>query len=231
MKRLILTVALAACALCGRAQEPAGPQSEWLPAFTAVVVEGPVDVRLIRVPETEAPKVEYDTKGSYTTKFRAEVRERVLYIRERADSRRPSRTEVTLRYNGIDRVEASEASLRFADTIDIELFDLRLQNGARMEAAVDIQDLKADLSGASEATLRGDIRYLTLTIAGGRFDATEAYCMAASVVAQSKAQVLLDVDDRLEGSVATNASIRYKRQPALLRTATRFMAGAIAEIE
>lgn len=48
-----------------------GERSEWLPSFTAVEVAAPVDIRFVQVPDTEAPRIIYDTKGSYTTRFRA----------------------------------------------------------------------------------------------------------------------------------------------------------------
>ena len=92
MKKMILTaVMLAAAALC-RAQQPAetGERREWLTSFTAVEVSAPLDIRFVPVPDTEAPKIVYDTKGSYTTRFRAEVRDKVLRISERA-RRAPSR--------------------------------------------------------------------------------------------------------------------------------------------
>lgn len=82
MKKMILTaVMLAAAALC-RAQQPAetGERREWLTSFTAVEVSAPLDVKFVQVPDTEAPKIVYDTKGSYTTKFRAEVKDKVLRI-------------------------------------------------------------------------------------------------------------------------------------------------------
>ena len=98
MKKMILTaVMLAAAALC-RAQQPAetGERREWLTSFTAVEVSAPLDVKFVQVPDTEAPKIVYDTKGSYTTKFRAEVKDKVLRITERSDARRPDRTSARL---------------------------------------------------------------------------------------------------------------------------------------
>ena len=84
-----------------------GERSEWLPSFTAVEVAAPVDIRFVQVPDTEAPRIIYDTKGSYTTRFRAEVRDRVLRITERRDARRPERTTVTVCYNTLERISVS----------------------------------------------------------------------------------------------------------------------------
>ena len=110
MKKMILTaVMLAAAALC-RAQQPAetGERREWLTSFTAVEVSAPLDVKFVQVPDTEAPKIVYDTKGSYTTKFRAEVKDKVLRITERSDARRPDRTSVTVYYNSLERIAIAD---------------------------------------------------------------------------------------------------------------------------
>ena len=118
MKKMILTaVMLAAAALC-RAQQPAetGERREWLTSFTAVEVSAPLDVKFVQVPDTEAPKIVYDTKGSYTTKFRAEVKDKVLRITERSDARRPDRTSVTVYYNSLERVEMCIRD-RFRDAV------------------------------------------------------------------------------------------------------------------
>ena len=119
MKKMILTaVMLAAAALC-RAQQPAetGERREWLTSFTAVEVSAPLDIRFVPVPDTEAPKIVYDTKGSYTTRFRAEVRDKVLRISERADARRPDRTSVTVYYNSLERIAIADAVATFDSTL------------------------------------------------------------------------------------------------------------------
>lgn len=53
-------------------------------------MSAPLDVKFVQVPDTEAPKIVYDTKGSYTTKFRAEVKDKVLRITERSDAAGPT---------------------------------------------------------------------------------------------------------------------------------------------
>ena len=112
-------------ALC-RAQQPAetGERREWLTSFTAVEVSAPLDVKFVQVPDTEAPKIVYDTKGSYTTKFRAEVKDKTLRISEKYDSRRPDRTQVTVYYNTLQSVSLSGAAAVFEGTVDAVLLDL-----------------------------------------------------------------------------------------------------------
>ena len=100
MKKLILSVAAALLTLGGlRAQEqdPATGVSEWLTSYSALVVDAPLDIRLVQIPASEAPKIVYDTKGS-DTKFRFTVKDRVLKITERPSSQRVGRSQVTLYY-------------------------------------------------------------------------------------------------------------------------------------
>ncbi len=157
MKKMILTaMMLAAAALC-RAQQPAetGERREWLTSFTAVEVSAPLDVKFVQVPDTEAPKIVYDTKGSYTTKFRAEVKDKVLRITERSDARRPDRTSVTVYYNSLERVAIADAVATFDSTLVATVLDLTVGGMAQVTARMDVKDLKMELTGKSTATLTG----------------------------------------------------------------------------
>lgn len=126
MKKLILSVAAALLTLGGlRAQEqdPATGVSEWLTSYSALVVDAPLDIRLVQIPASEAPKIVYDTKGS-DTKFRFTVKDRVLKITERPSSQRVGRSQVTLYYSELEQLTVYDASVTFADTLRRKLFDL-----------------------------------------------------------------------------------------------------------
>ena len=181
MKKMILTaVMLAAAALC-RAQQPAetGERREWLTSFTAVEVSAPLDVKFVQVPDTEAPKIVYDTKGSYTTKFRAEVKDKVLRITERSDARRPDRTSVTVYYNSLERVAIADAVATFDSTLVATVLDLTVGGMAQVTARMDVKDLKMELTGKSTATLTGAVRYLSLFVSTGKLEAAGLEVMAA----------------------------------------------------
>lgn len=233
MKKLILSVVMLAAAVAARAQQttPAGQQSEWLPTFNAVVATGSFDVVLVKVPDTEAPRIIYDTKGSYTTKFRAEVKDKVLQIREKSDSRRPERTEVTVHYNDIRQLTATDAAVTFADTVRQSMLDLTLGGYATLTAVMDVADLEMIASGHCKATLSGRARYLTLSASSSAIDAASLETMSARINAQSNATVGVTVTDRLEGRTSTNGSIRYKGTPGIIRNAMKFMAGDIEPLE
>ena len=233
MKKMILTAVMLAAAVLCRAQQPAeaGERREWLTSFTAVEVSAPLDVRFVQVPDTEAPKIVYDTKGSYTTKFRAEVKDKTLRISEKPDSRRPDRTEVTVYYNTLQSVSLSGAAAVFEGTVDAVQLDLTLGRKASLTAAFDVKDLRMELTGGSSATLTGKASYLTLFASTGRVAASGLEVMSAEVNAQSKADVSLWITDRFIGKTTTNARITYKGQPAVVRGGAKFMGGEISHVE
>jgi len=233
MKKMILTaVMLAAAALC-RAQQPAetGERREWLTSFTAVEVSAPLDVKFVQVPDTEAPKIVYDTKGSYTTKFRAEVKDKTLRISERPDSRRPERTEVTVYYNALRAVSLSGAAATFVGTLDAAVLDVTVNRKASLTAKLDVKDLKMEQTGYSTANLSGSVRYLTLYVSTGKVAASDLEVMSAEVNAQSKAEVSLWITDRFVGKTTTNARISYKGDPKIVRGGAKFMGGEINRVE
>ena len=204
MKKMILTaVMLAAAALC-RAQQPAetGERREWLTSFTAVEVSAPLDVKFVQVPDTEAPKIVYDTKGSYTTKFRAEVKDKVLRITERSDARRP-------------------------DTV----LDLTVGGMAQVTARMDVKDLKMELTGKSTATLTGAVRYLSLFVSTGKLEAAGLEVMAAEANVTSSGVAALWVTDRFQGKTSTGGKITYKGAPPIVRSGAKFMGGDITRVE
>lgn len=234
MKKLFFSIVMIAAALGARAQQTApaaAEKSEWLPAFTRIEASGAFDVVFERVPDSEAPKIVYDTKGSYTTKFRAEVKDRVLHIRERIDSRRPERTQVRVCYNTLSSFALTDAKASLADTLRQSLLDVALSGGASLEGALEVQDLDMSVSDKASALLGGSARYLTLQASGGQVNAAELETMSARVSAQSNAEVRVWVTDRLEARTSTGAVLRYRGEPAIVRTALKFMDGEIKPLE
>lgn len=234
MKKLFFSIVMIAAALGARAQQTApaaAEKSEWLPAFTRIEASGAFDVVFERVPDSEAPKIVYDTKGSYTTKFRAEVKDRVLHIRERIDSRRPERTQVRVCYNTLSSFALTDAKASLADTLRQSLLDVALSGSASLEGALEVQDLDMSVSDKASALLGGSARYLTLQASGGQVNAAELETMSARVSAQSNAEVRVWVTDRLEARTSTGAVLRYRGEPAIVRTALKFMGREIKPLE
>ncbi len=231
MKKLILSIIMLAAAVSLRAQDSAAETSEWLPSFDAIVLEGAFDITLVAVPESEAPKVTYDTKGSTTTKFRAEVKERVLTIRERIDSRRVERTSVTLHYHKAELLSISDAVVTIEGVMEQKMLDLVVSGVARLNGKIEVRDLDANITGHSKVALSGEADYLTLYISTASFDGLELETISARVNSQGGSQTKLWVTDRLEARISTNGTVHYKGAPELLRIDRKFLSGEVKAIE
>lgn len=226
----LICAAVAAAGLTGAADAQPASKGEWLQSFTAVEVSAPVDIRFVRVPETEAPRIEYDTKGSYTTKFRAEVKDKVLRIAEKADARRPERTTVVVYYNELQSLSLIDAAAVLDGTFSAVLLDLNLAGKAALEGTLDVKDLRMDLSGHSTATLSGAVRYLSLVLSTGTFAGRRLETMSASVNASNSGSAVLWVTDRLEARTSTGGQITFYGNPSVLRGASKFLGGAIKQV-
>lgn len=87
---------------------------EWLPSFNGVIVEGLFRIRFERVPMDQAPKIVFNTKGVYDSRFTAEVnKNKMLVISERIGTRERSETEVTVYYNNLKEIRISGANATF----------------------------------------------------------------------------------------------------------------------
>ena len=191
----------------------------------------PLDIRFVRVPDTEAPKIIYDTKGSTSTRFRFEVRDRVLTITERPDSRRTERTQVTVCYNTLERIAVADAVAKFDSTLRATVLDLTIGGEARVEAQLAVKDLNLNQTGRSRATLSGEARYLTLYLSTGSLDARALETMSTEANVTSSGTATLWVTDRFEGKTSTGGKITYRGTPTVVRGGTKFMGGDITRVE
>ncbi|MEG1700289.1 MAG: DUF2807 domain-containing protein [Alistipes sp.] len=234
MKKIILSAVMLAVATFGYAQSEqtpvAGERNEWLPSFSSVDVRASLDITFILVPDTQAPKIVYDTKGSYTTKFKAEVKDKVLHITERADARRPERTSVTLYCNAVQKIAIADAVATFDGVINATMLDLTIGGQATVKAALDVKDLRMELTGRSSATLSGTARYLSLYVSTGKVDASALEVMSAQVNALSSGVASLWITDRFEGTTSTKGKINYKGSPLIVRGEPKFMGGEITHL-
>lgn len=74
-------------------------------------MDAPVRLKLIKIDDSAAPYIVYDTKGFYTSKFEAKVEDSVLKIRERTDLKRESVTEVEVYFNTLSEITIAKAGV------------------------------------------------------------------------------------------------------------------------
>lgn len=211
--------------------EGPGDNRVWLTAFTAVEVSAALDLRLVCLPAAEIPRIVYNTHGSTTTRFRAEVYDGVLTITERRDARRVERTTVTLYYNTLTRLEVTDASVTLDTPLSATLFDLAADGAARITAPLEVGDLRLELRGKSHTTLTGRARYLTAYVSGAELDASGLETMSSQANVTGSGRASLWATDRLEGKTSAGGSITYKGTPTIVRGAMKFMGGEIVRLE
>lgn len=231
MKRLILGALLLFVGVGASAQQSEQGHSEWLTEFAEISLDGPFRLTIEQVPESEAPRIVYDTKGSYTSRFRAEVRDGVLVVAERTESRRHTVTEVTVQCHALRRIRVTDATLVTVDTLQSQMLDLVIGGQASVEAAFDVTDLQTELSGRSRAVLRGQTRYLTLKASTGSVDAAGLGAMAVRAEASNGAVVSVRSSERLETKTSTNARISYAGNPSLVRGGAGFTGGEVSQVQ
>ncbi len=230
MKKVILALVALIAATAAFAQEST-ERNEWLPSFESVELKTDAVVRMICVPDSEAPKIVYDTKGSYTTKFTVAVTDKVLRITEKIDSRRPERTTITVYYNTLKSLAVSDASVTFEGVFKAGMLDLTVGGRATLTAEMDVQDLQMELTGSSAATLSGKVRYFTLYATTSRLEAANMEVMSAGINAQNKADVMVNITERLEVSTSTGGMVHYKGKPAIIRSTRKMFAGEVKAFE
>ena len=186
MKRWILSLALLTLGFTASAQNDlidrgelapeiaaaSGEKMEWLPSFNGVIVEGLFRIRFERVPMDQAPKIVFNTKGVYDSRFTAEVnKNKMLVISERIGTRERSETEVTVYYNNLKEIRISGANATFGEPIDFPQARCWFSNGAVVSAALDVKDLQMDVTGKSVVVLTGKVRYWDLNVSTAQVDA------------------------------------------------------------
>lgn len=231
MKKLILSVVLLLSGLGAASAQNEQGHSEWLTEFTELSLDGPFQLTLVQVAESEAPRIVYDTKGSYTSRFRAEVSDGVLVISERTENRRNTVTEVTVHCHALRRIRVTDATLKVIDTLRGTMLDLEVGGMASVDAALKVTDLQTELSGRSRAVLKGETRYMTLKASTGAVDASALRAMAVRAEASNGAVVSVRADERIEAKTSTNARIRYGGNPALVRGGAGFTGGEVAHVQ
>lgn len=237
MKRLLLTISLLISVVIATAQEGAtttittptsNPVKQWTASFTAIDVDAPVRLKLIKIDDSAAPYIVYDTKGFYTSKFEAEVEDSVLKIRERTDLKRESVTEVEVYFNTLSEITIAKAGVIVDGVLTSPLLDITLSNGTTFSADIDVLDLMISVTGKSYVTLTGEALYQSADISTAEYNASALKTMSTMVSSSHNAVTKVDATQRLQAKTATGGKVYYKSLPEILRREIPVFGGEIA---
>lgn len=234
MKKFLLIAITSALSVCAQAQsvgtEDKSGERIWTSEFKSVDINAPVKVIFKRINDNDAPYATYDAHGRESSAFTAEVdKHGVLKIREKSDGKRTSITEVEVGYHDLEDIRIARADVLFRDTLDRATADIAVSDGAHIRAAVDMADLKICIANKCIVELSGDVRYLTADVSSSTLDASALRCMSCRIAASHKAEVDIDVDERVEAEVSYGAKIRYSGSPSIVRTNSSVFGGKIID--
>lgn len=237
MKRYILAIFLMLCATVSYAQSAESvqpvvesrPIKEYLSSFSAIDVDAPIKLSLIKIGADEAPYIIYDTKGVYTSKFEAVVdrKSNTLKISERNDPKRESITEVKVYFSELTDISISKASTVVEGTLESQLLDIYISNDATFSADIDVLDVVVFVSGKSRVVIRGNSHYQTADISTAEYDASRLSTISSVVRSSHNAIVRVDAVERLEARTSTGGEVFYYSHPVILRSEVTLFGGEI----
>lgn len=207
------------------------PKTDWLTPFTAIKIDGPMNVIFKKVPTVEESRIVYDTKGNITSKFKFEVdKNGVLVVSEKSDPKRTSVTDITIYYHSLREVKIAHAKAEFEQSIEGTIFDLTVSGGAMVVLDVKTLDIAVECTGVSRLTLSGDTKYLTMRVSTAKVDCSKLAVMSATIECSHSSEVRVKVSERLEATTSTGAKLLYKGNPIILRDHTAIFGGDIINI-
>lgn len=206
--------------------------SEWLPEFTGVKVSAAIEITFIQVPESEAPRIVYDTKGVPETKFKAAVDKKgVLTISEKIMRDTRSQTTVEVYYHTMESLVLSDAYATFSNPVRQKMMRIDVSGGGKVTVQTELADLEVELSGKnSRAKLTGTARYLEVAASGGIVDASELESMSVEATATYGASVAVRSTERLKTSVSTSGTISYRGTPSIIKEQTSVLGGKVRDV-
>lgn len=205
------------------------PIKEFLSTFTAIKVDAPIELTLIKLSGDESPYIVFDTKGVYTSKFTAEVdsKTKTLKISERNDPKRESVTEVKVYFRELTDINISRANTKVEGVLSSQLMDIYISNDANFAVEVDVLDLVMFASGKSRVVVTGNTHYQTADISTAEYDGSALSSISTVVEASHNATVKVNAVERLQAKTSTGGKILYYSQPVILRSEVTMFGGEI----
>ncbi len=240
MKRFLLS--LVAILTCGalyaqmdvETSKPKRIAQAQLPPFTAVEINTNADVTFIYAEDLNKCHIMYDLKGSFDTKFAYSVTaDSLLKISERSVPKRKERTEVTIYYNRLDRLDVSKAKVVFNDPLRGKMVDFVASSAGSINCEMDNMDVKVSASGGSHVELSGHSRYVSVSASS---NSTVVYLAnlvttAAWINASQGATVMVHPEERLEVKATMGAVVKYSGAPKIFRAEQSLVGGEVFHVE
>lgn len=198
-----------------------------LSSFTAIDVDAPIKLKLVKINESDTPYIIYDTKGAKNTRFSFELKSGTLKIRERYDPQRQSITEVTVGFNALTDITIDKADTKVEGVLTSRLLDIYISHNAHFIAEVDVLDIMVYASGKGSVEISGKTEYHTAEVSSAHYNAQNLQSISTIVESSHNAVARVCAEDRLEMQTSTGGKIYYHSQPVILRSRITTFGGEI----
>jgi hypothetical protein len=180
--------------------------------FDAIVVEGPIDVRLRR---SSVQNVDIEVQPNIGELLETQVRDGVWHIRTAQcfRTRRDFIVHVTVPEIRSIAIKGS-GDVTSEDQFDVQELDLSIAGSGDMSVIVNAMTVNASITGSGDMEIMGMCQEFTSTINGsGDIKAGDLQCARANADIVGSGDINLHVTDALEANVTGSGSIRYKGSP------------------
>ncbi len=224
MKNLFLALCLVASAVAAKAQQTI--TGENISDFRNISLVGHMNVELV---QSDKLGILIELNGVTEDKVSWGVSNNTLTVKARA-----RQTEGTLvvkiSYKALENVVTNGADVIFKGGIKADMLTVDASTGAKVTGKAECRDLEVKLTGNAAAQVEGTAKYLIVSAGqGSKADVRNLEAQSVQAHATMTSEIYLCALERLVADAGTGASIFFRGQPDLLRTATK-MGGNINNI-
>lgn len=230
MKKIILLVAALLMAYVANAQNDA--RREWLGTFSSISLTGDMKVTLVPIEEGGQPMMIVKAEDRELSKLKYTINNKgELSVRESANRKRVTRTEIEIHFVAVDAIEVSGSDVEVKGLIKAPIFDVKVSNNGFFKAEIDTQDLMIKATGQSTIDIDGRARYLIADVTVAKLDLRELETMSAEVQAAQRGEISLFCTERLAATANLGGTVFYRGNPSILRANSKLLGSSINSIE
>ena len=230
MKKIMLLVAALLMAYVANAQNDA--RREWLGTFSSISLTGDMKVTLVPIEEGGQPMMIVKAEDRELSKLKYTINNKgELSVRESANRKRVTRTEIEIHFVAVDAIEVSGSDVEVKGLIKAPIFDVKVSNNGFFKAEIDTQDLMIKATGQSTIDIDGRARYLIADVTVAKLDLRELETMSAEVQAAQRGEISLFCTERLAATANLGGTVFYRGNPSILRANSKLLGSSINSIE
>lgn len=206
-------------------------KTDKLPEFSRIDISGAIDVKIVHVLQPSELKIVYDTKEELDSRFRVDVdKDNILHVSERIIPQKTARTEVTIYYHNLEKIDIAKATVVFDSPVEEKMLDINLSAGAILHAEVESSDLVLSATGKSSMEIKGRSKYLTINASSSIINASSLASVALDAKIAHNSDVKVAVQERLTVETSTGGKLIYSGNPELKRIYSSLFGGEVKSV-